>query len=89
MGLNVDLDNISNVQYLGALTIGGYESKKLVFDTGSDWLTITSDICDDTCSSKAVYKTANGSTQNVPLPMIYGSANLTGIIYKDKVCNSD
>ena len=52
MGHNVDLVNLANGQYTGSLTIGDSEAKKLVFDTGSNWLTVTSDLCSD-CSSQA------------------------------------
>lgn len=60
LGINTPLDNHKNNDYLGALTIGGSEAKRLVFDTGSTWLTVTSDKCTN-CYSMA-YQTSQGST---------------------------
>ena len=79
--------------------VGTYENDKtnskteskpgtLVFDTGSNWLTITSDKCKN-CTSK-IYDSENSTSnimvQNETINQVYGSANLTGYEYNDTVC---
>ena len=48
------MKNVLNTQYLGKMYFGAPISQEaiIVFDTGSNWLTVTSDLCQD-CSTKA------------------------------------
>jgi hypothetical protein len=55
IGIDVPLENRMNHDYLGELTIGGFSSKNILFDTGSTWLTVTSDLCTN-CQS-TIYQT--------------------------------
>ncbi len=53
-GIRLELTNILNTQYIGQLYLGSPVSQqaKVVFDTGSNWLTVTSDLC-DSCKDQA------------------------------------
>ena len=84
--------NILNSQYLGNLYFGSPFGQKatVVFDTGSNWLTVTSDICKK-CSTQA-YKTKFSETAistNETISQKYGSADLSGLIFNDTVCMKD
>lgn len=83
--------NILNSQYLGTLYFGSPNGQRatVVFDTGSNWLTVTSDLCKE-CSTQA-YKTkgsdsAINTSENISQK--YGSADLSGLIFNDTVCMS-
>lgn len=95
----IDILNRMNTQYLGQIQIGTYKNDKtnstieskpgiVVFDTGSNWLTITSDKCEN-CTTK-IYDSENSTTGNLVkddlINQVYGSANLTGYEYNDTVC---
>ena len=57
--------NILNSQYLGKMFFGSNVSQQeatVVFDTGSNWLTVTSDLCKN-CSSQ-VYSTVKQKKNN-------------------------
>lgn len=59
----------------------------VVFDTGSNWLTVTTELC-DTCKSHAYItsKSSKKTTSNEFIEQKYGSASLSGKIYNDDVC---
>ena len=91
--LRIDIKNVMNFQYLGKVFIGTYENGEatpgtVVFDTGSNWLTMTSDKCTN-CTSKVYdseHSTTNTLVQDEVINQLYGSANLTGYEYNDTVC---
>ena len=59
----------------------------VVFDTGSNWLTVTSDLCKK-CTTHA-YKTKMSETAVSTDEIIsqkYGSADLSGFIFNDTIC---
>ena len=91
-GHRVDMKNVLNSQYLGKVYFGTPTSQPatVVFDTGSNWLTVTSNLCQG-CSSQA-YNTAHSDTavkvQDEALDQKYGSADLSGYIWNDTVCLS-
>lgn len=51
-----ELSNIKDIEYLGNIFIGTPSSQKakVVFDTGSDWLTIKSCLTEAHCHTKKV-----------------------------------
>jgi len=85
----VEMKNILNSQYLADMYFGGPESQKatVVFDTGSNWLAVTTQMC-DSCKSKAydTTKSTKKSTNNETIEQKYGAAYLSGIKYNDDVC---
>lgn len=88
-GFRVNVKNIFNSQYLGKVFVGTYENETtkeltnkqgtVVFDTGSSWLTLTSDICSN-CLRNAY--SLNSRTfnlvNNTEFMQAYGSAVLYG-----------
>lgn len=97
--IKIDIQNRMNAQYLGYVQIGTYKNNKtnstieskpgiVVFDTGSNWLTMTSDKCAN-CTTK-IYDSENSTTNQLVkddlVNQVYGSANLTGYEYNDTVC---
>ena len=84
------MKNVLNSQYLSTIYFGTPESQEatVVFDTGSNWLTVTSNMCIN-CNTKA-YDVNSSLTairiQQDPFEQKYGSANLTGYIWNDTVC---
>lgn len=84
--------NILNSQYLGNMYFGSIPSQQkatVVYDTGSNWLTVTSDLCENCTSQK--YTTSeqlkhNATTNGQEIEQKYGSADLTGIHYIDSIC---
>lgn len=91
-GHRVDMINILNSQYLGKMFFGSpayQEEATVVFDTGSNWLTVTSDLCSSCTSQKyntVKQKKYNAATDNEPIEQRYGSADLSGVRYIDTVC---
>lgn len=91
-GHRVDMINILNSQYLGKMYFGSatyQEEATVVFDTGSNWLTVTSDLCPGCTSQKystVKQKKYKAITENEPIEQRYGSADLTGVRYLDTVC---
>lgn len=81
--------NILNSQYLGNLYFGSPFSQKatVVFDTGSNWLTVTSDLCKKckTHAYKTKYSETAVSTDEI-ISQKYGSADLSGYIFNDTIC---
>ena len=77
---------------MGNIYFGSPDSQpaKIIFDTGSPWLTVTSDLCDQ-CEEKA-YFVKNSTTQKQISQekenLIYGSLDLKGYYYSDLVCLS-
>ena len=59
----------------------------MVFDTGSNWLTVTSDLCKE-CSTHAYKTKASESAVSTVegISQKYGSADLSGLIFNDTVC---
>jgi hypothetical protein len=46
----VELNNMLNYSYNAFLFLGsGNNVAKVAFDTGSHWLVVTSDLCNETC----------------------------------------
>lgn len=65
------------------------EEATVVFDTGSNWLTVTSDLCPGCTSQKYTtvkQKKYDAATDNEAIDQRYGSADLSGIRYIDTVC---
>ena len=57
----VEMKNILNSQYLADMYFGDPSQKAtVVFDTGSNWLTVTSELC-DICKSNAYITTKSSS----------------------------
>ena len=96
-GFRVDIRNVLNAQYLGTVHVGTYKNEttkevynkpgKVVFDTGSNWLTLTSDKCAE-CDTK-VFNSASTTANMIgqdPFTQVYGSATLSGYQYTDNVC---
>jgi hypothetical protein len=52
---HVNIHNVLNTQYLGDMFFGTPKSQsaRVVFDTGSTWLVVTSSLCGDSCSVHA------------------------------------
>lgn len=88
-GIEVDIDNLFNLFYLGPLYIGTPNSMpvKVVYDTGSTWLVLKSTLCEK-CASK-VYDPKNSTSSHTNgdhFGQTYGSADLKGVFYNDTVC---
>ena len=62
-GIRLEMTNILNTQYIGQIYLGSPFSQqaKVVFDTGSNWLTVTSDLCEK-CKDQA-YSVKNSKSQ--------------------------
>ena len=85
----IDLNNLWDIHYLGTLYFGTPSNQKaqVTFDTGSDWLTVKSDLCVSSCEKPIIYNHTKSSSA-VPqgdgwmklesFDQEYGSANLTG-----------
>jgi hypothetical protein len=89
---SVELENLLNSQYTGALYIGSPKSQyaELSFDTGSNWLTVTSSLGAKRGEKKGAYdfsQTKTGFAVSKELVSEkYGSTDLNGQIWRDKVC---
>ena len=64
-GHKVQMRNVLNSQYLGKIYFGSPKSQDatVVFDTGSNWLTVTSDKCKK-CKSTAYHTSKSESAIN-------------------------
>lgn len=88
----VELDNVLNAQYIGALYIGSPKEQyaELSFDTGSNWLTVTSSLGSKRGQKAGAYDLAVTRTGYALSSEIiqekYGSTDLNGQIWKDQVC---
>jgi hypothetical protein len=87
-GFRVEMKNILNSQYLANMYFGNpSQEATVVFDTGSNWLTVTTELC-DSCKSNSFIttKSSTAETSKDPIEQKYGSASLEGLIYYDTVC---
>lgn len=89
-GKLVAITNVMNTQYMGQVYFGYPMSQNatVVFDTGSNWLVVTSSLC-PSCSNWAYNPADSNSKQQVGTEAFeqkYGSADLFGYEYKDFVC---
>ena len=87
----VKMHNYHDFQYTAPLYIGQHkQSMELVYDTGSDWLTIEGDTCADCGGNR--YQHADSNTfayvedDEGVFDLEYGSALLTGQKATDRVC---
>ena len=95
-GMDMDLTNVMNSNYIGKLYFGAPISQgpaAITFDTGSEWLAVMSKNC-STCPN---YQNEVNKYYNEELSMTaksqkqlsfeqYGSAELTGVVVRDTVC---
>jgi len=58
---------------------------KVVYDTGSDWLTVQGKKCTN-CKGKTYDGSAGRQVEATQSNRAYGSASLDGYVYEDKVC---
>ena len=67
------------------------QDANLIFDTGSSWLTVTSNMCENCNSQKFNVKTSTTASQvdKTTFRQVYGSATLSGYKYNDTVCLTD
>ena len=84
--------NIFNSQYMGEMFFGYPLSQQanVVFDTGSNWLTVASVDC-DTCYKQSYDYTKSNNKQLIHNEIVeqqYGSAELKGYIFTDHICLS-
>ena len=92
MKYTIELENLLNSQYTGALYIGSPKPQygELSFDTGSNWLTVTSSLGAKRGEKKGAYdfsQTKTGYAVSKELVQEkYGSTDLNGQIWRDKVC---
>lgn len=86
-----ELENLMNAQYLGGVYLGSptQQYAELSFDTGSNWLTVTSSL-GSMQGLKGAYDLMQTRTGFAVSQQIvnekYGSTYLNGQIWKDKVC---
>jgi len=117
-GFKVDLENEDGAGYVGTIFLGSdNQPAKVLFDTGSDFLAVTSDLCLDPklgkqekdepvfnttsfiympsgkdlrkCKSSAYMSKGSSSSTNMHMEdekLDYGSAKLSGKMYKDQTC---
>ena len=77
------LVNYQDSVYVGTIYLGSPVSQpvRVVFDTGSEYLAVTSSLCSEACPTKA-YNIAQSDTQQVVseelMEVSYGSAHLKG-----------
>ena len=65
------------------------QAATMVFDTGSNWLTVKSTLCKKTCVRMAYCPVDSKTAKQVSLvekELRYGSADLWGYTYEDTVC---
>ena len=61
---------------------------ELIYDTGSGWLVIKSELCTENCKVTS-YDSRNSTSaidEDTEFSQSYGSATLVGKLFKDKVC---
>ena len=82
------MTNFMNTQYYSSLFVGTPAQELIViYDTGSDWLTIESHLC-ETCLNHTYDHTKSSTYQTWGTKLeehLYGSAALYGYDIKDKV----
>ena len=63
----IDITNYINEQYTGSVYMGSaQEALDVIYDTGSDWLTVDTDLCSNCASLDSTYfNTASSSTYTV------------------------
>ena len=56
--MKVPLESINDALFVGTIYLGSLESQpaKLVFDTGSEYLAVTSALCDDRAAGNYKFK---------------------------------
>ena len=85
------MNNYHDFSYTGSILIGGPNAQALevVYDTGSDWLTIEGSEC-YRCSGNTFEHRDSSSFQYLEAiqsqKLEYGSAELQGLRASDKVC---
>ena len=60
----------------------------MTFDTGSDWIAVSSDKCAN-CDFSKIYDTSGKMPIGQEFPLDYGSCSFNGTSYQDKVCLAD
>ena len=87
-GIAVPLVNVLNSQYMGRIYVGqpASQSALVVVDSGSNWLTVMA-YGKEKAYSPQKSDTARFIGSNEP--QTYGSATLSGSLFKDTVCMSD
>ena len=83
--------NVLNSQYKGEMFFGSPLSQPamVIFDTGSNWVTVISDLCTECEQARVKYKTELSQTARQigdEFSQQYGSAELSGIPYEDTLC---
>ena len=86
--------NAHDLAYSGPIYLGGPEAQSLevVYDTGSDWLTVEGSNCSECKGNTYKYTDSDSfefleSEQSVELE--YGSALLKGLRAQDRICIAD
>ena len=91
------METINNILYTGEIYMGtgSFTPMDVIFDTGSDWVVVESSKCtncEETVGPDGISRhdgfDINGSelVTNITSERIYGSAQLKGLEYKDRVC---
>lgn len=88
--LKAKLVDHQNMMYTGSLSLGSEKAENnLVFDTGSGWLTVATQLCEE-CNGGGKYDYTKSSTSKIldngPEDLYYGSAHLTGKYISDTAC---
>ena len=52
----------------------------MIFDTGSDWIAVSSDKCDN-CDFSKIYNTTGKTPIDEPFPLSYGTYRFNGTTY--------
>lgn len=87
--LRIDLSSNEDSLYVGSLYLGTpSQPVKVIFDTGSEHLAVSSDLCSG-CKSKA-FTLAQSKTQQLlsqeTKTVVYGSAKFEGKETQDRTC---
>ncbi len=84
--ISVALVNRNDLTYLGPLYFGTNRAfGNVIYDTGSGWVTITSNQCSN-CDSHVYTTTGQLGPEK---DLYYGSVTLKGSVVQDKVCIQD
>ena len=85
----MDLVNYDGFMWVGPLIMGGEVKLEVVYDTGSDWTAVESSTCFN-CDGDAYDVSLSGGSPvkkyEEMIERVYGSANIRGYVYLDKVC---
>jgi len=74
------------LMWVGPVMMGkNFDQMKVVYDTGSDWLTVQGKKCTN-CKGKLFDGSAGRQVETTQSNRAYGSASLDGYVYEDKVC---